>query len=79
MPSMPSVASKFPKFILPELLYAAGTPVTAGAPVKSGAPVKAGDMRFFTGAPLPEPRQGLRRKSPAGGSSVLTLLLPLLH
>ena len=39
----------------------------------AGAPDAAGGLRFLTGEPLPGLRQELRRKSPAGGSSVLTL------
>ena len=40
----------------------------------AGAPDAAGGLRFLTGEPLPGLRQELRRKSPAGVSSVLTLI-----
>ena len=45
-----------------------------GPPATTGAPVGAGDVIFFTGELRQGLRQGLRRKSPAGGASVLTLL-----
>ena len=50
-----------------------GDSVETGAPVGTGAPDAAGAMIFLTGEPLQGLRQGLRRNSPAGGSSVLTL------
>ena len=44
-----------------------------GHPATTGAPVGAGDVIFSTGELRQGLRQGLRRKSPAGGASVLTL------
>ena len=50
-----------------------GDSVETGDPVGTGAPDAAGGLIFLTGEPLQGLRQGLRRNSPAGGSSVLTL------
>ena len=54
-------------------IHPTGDPVETGDPVGTGDPVSAGDVAFLTEDPLQGVRQGLRRNSPAGGSSVLTL------
>ena len=51
------------------------SPVKTEAPAITGAPDFAEDLIFLTEEPLPELWPELRRKSPAGGPSVSTLLI----